>query len=507
MNTDNNISAFLTFVLLTLGSIFTLGVGLSTAAIEEDLTIVFASGMAEIHLDHNQGGYPQLKSLLTTLRAKDEHVLFLHGGDVLSPGILSTIDKGAHMISILNDLAPAAMAVSKSELAHQEDALSLRTFEAGFPITNCNLYDPLTEGAVEGILPNHILKVGDLNIGILSVVDPEVIIDYLPQRITTKNINTSVALNTKQLKEKGADLIILMAGFSIETFNTYFSNPPVDIVLLSQTTGDTGLTQQGYSLFELKGHKGSAAIISLHIQKRDTKSSWTGTSQIVQLKDYPADPDLEEKIRSYSNQLSNTLGQVIGMTRTPLDTRRESIRSGENAFANFTADSLREFYNSDISLINGGGFRANKEYPSGSNLSVGDIQKELPFNNRVVNLRLSGETLKKSIENGLSRIEELKGGFPHVSGIKVEYDPKSPPLHRVISITIANQPLEPDRMYTLTTLDFLASGGDGYNDLINAERIVKIGESRILWEYVKNCIVKNGVISPKIDGRMKALQP
>jgi 5'-nucleotidase/UDP-sugar diphosphatase len=200
-----------------------------------------------------RGGYAHLKSLLTSLRAQDEHVIFLHGGDALSPGILSTIDKGAHMISILNDLIPNAMSVSKSDLAHQEDVLSLRTFEAAFPITNCNIYDPLTQGQLEGIYP-HLL----LNIGLLSVIDPEVISDYLPKRITTKNINEAVIENAKLLREKGADIVVLMAGFDIDTFNKDLTTPPVDIVLLTQTTGKTGLTQQGNSLFELKGHRGLA---------------------------------------------------------------------------------------------------------------------------------------------------------------------------------------------------------------------------------------------------------
>jgi 2',3'-cyclic-nucleotide 2'-phosphodiesterase/3'-nucleotidase len=69
------------------------------------------------------------------------------------------------------------------------------------------------------------------------------------------------------------------------------------------------------------------------------------------------------------------------------------------------------------------------------------------------------------------------------------------------------QPIEPAKMYTLTTIDFLAKGGDGYDVLKNAERIVTIGETRLLWEYVKNQIVEQETISPIIDGRMKALRP
>ena len=503
----NKTIAFLCLFLLTLSPFVTFATNLSAAIIEEDITIVFTSGMAEIHQGDDEGGYAHLKSLLTTLRGQRENVIFLHGGDVLSPGILSTIDKGAHMISILNDLVPDAMGVSKADLAHQEDALSLRTLEAGFPLTNCNIYDPLTGGGLEGIFAHLLLQAGTLKIGLLSVVDPEVIPDYLPQRISLENINAAVSKNAAQLRQKGADIILLMAGFSIDTFNTHFINPPVDLVLLSPIAGTTGLTQQGNSLFEIKGHSGLAAIIELHVIKDGEQSSLRATSRFEDLKNQPAAPELDKKIASYLKQLSGILDQVLGTTHTQIDTRRDSMRSGENGFANFTADALRESYHSDIAFINAGGFRADKVYPAGSSLTVGDIRKELPFNNRIVNLRVSGETLRKSLENGLSRIEEAKGRFPHISGIKVEYNPNNPPEKRVTSIIINGHPVDPEKKYSMTTLDFLANGGDGYSELKSAQRIVKPGESRLLWEYVKNYIAAKGTISPAIDGRMKALYP
>ena len=461
--------------------------------------------MAEIHLDADQGGHAHLQTLLKNIRQIDEQVIFIHGGDALSPGILSTVDKGAHMISILNDLSPDLMAVSKSDLAHQEDALSLRCFEAAFPIVCSNIFDPLTEGPLEGLLTNFIQNVGNLKVGFISVIDPEVIADYMPQRITTTDLNRAVIENSKLLRQQGADLVILVAGFNIESFNSYLSSPPVDVVLLSETSANIGLTQQGNSLFELKGHKGIASIITLKITKNDAGTQWTGDGKTVLLNNYAPDPIVEEKIDAYLIQLSVLLDKVIGMTRTNLDTRRESIRKGENALANLTADAIRMYYQSDVALINAGGFRGNRQYPSGSNLTVGDIQKELPFNNRVINLKLSGKLLQHAIEKGLSRIEEMKGCFPHISGIIVKYDPQKPPLQRIVSITINGEPLDLFKTYNLTTTDYLANGGDGYTDLTGAERIVKVGETRLLWEYVRDYIAEKAAISPKIDGRMTAV--
>lgn len=469
------------------------------------LTIIFTSGLAEIYLDQDQGGYAELQTFLKTVRNANEQLLFIHGGGALSPGILSTIDKGAHIISLLNDLKPDIMAVGKADLAHQEDELSLRSFEATFPITNCNMYDPLTGGQPEGILPYFLKKIGGVTIGFLSVVDPEVMTDYMPQRIRIIDMNKAVADNALKLRKKGADIIILVAGLSLDSFNRSLSNPPVDVVLLSNTSSEkTGLTQQGNSLFELNGHQGTASIITLNFSQKNGKTGWTGAGKLFNLNDYARDQKTHEKIETYLAQLSGLQSHVIGMTRTDIDTRREAMRKKENGFANLAADVLRAHYKSDIALINGGSFRANKQYPTGSNITVGDIQKELPFNNKVVNIKISGENIRKTIERGLSRIEELKGCFPHVSGLQVAYNPNNAPFHRVLSIDVQGTPLEPNKLYTLTTIDFLANGGDGFLELQQAERIVKIGETRLLWDYIRDYIEKKGAIAPKVDGRMRA---
>jgi 2',3'-cyclic-nucleotide 2'-phosphodiesterase (5'-nucleotidase family) len=503
----NKITTLPQLIILGLFILFASTPQVYAMAVEEQVTIVFTSGMAEILLDQGQGGVGQLQTLLKSLRSHNKNVVFLHGGDALSPSILSMNDRGAHMISILNDLNPAAMALSKSEFAHQEDNLSLRTFEAGFPLINCNIYDPLTHGTIEGIYPYHLLQVGDIKIGLLAVVDPEVISDYLTQRILAQNINTAVTRNTQILRDKGADIVILIADLNIDNFNANFSNPPVDIVLLDNLAGTLDFIQQGNSLFELRGHKGHAAIINLNIIKDDSQTRWTATGELVALNDSLLDPEVGKKITMYLGQLKDILHEKIGTTWTPLDTSRNAIRSGENAFANFTADALREYYQTDIALINGGAFRANKFYPAGSTLTSGDLLKELPFHNQALKLKVSGKMLQLILENGLSRINEQKGRFPHISGIKVEYIPNNPPMQRVTSIQLKGEPIAAEKFYTLATLDFLANGGDGYEVLINAERIVTIGKTRLLWEYVKNQIVNEETISPIIDGRLKALHP
>jgi len=97
-----------------------------------------------------------------------------------------------------------------------------------------------------------------------------------------------------------------------------------------------------------------------------------------------------------------------------------------------------------------------------------DIVTEIPFRAHVVNVSLTGAQLVLALEEGLSQYENLKGGFPHVSGMSYTFDAGAQPLKRVKSVLVAGQPLDRQKVYTLATSDFLANGGDGFYALKDA---------------------------------------
>ena len=53
-----------------------------------------------------RGGFPRLAAVVKAERAKGGHVLFAHGGDTLSPSVMSGIDRGAHIVALTNMVRP-----------------------------------------------------------------------------------------------------------------------------------------------------------------------------------------------------------------------------------------------------------------------------------------------------------------------------------------------------------------------------------------------------------------
>jgi 2',3'-cyclic-nucleotide 2'-phosphodiesterase (5'-nucleotidase family) len=72
----------------------------------------------------------------------------------------------------------------------------------------------------------------------------------------------------------------------------------------------------------------------------------------------------------------------------------------------------------------------------------------------------------------------------------------------VARIHIAGEELQPDKTYSLATLDYLAAGGDNYTALKGSKRLAKVGGGRVFWEYIRNGLVTRGEIAPSLDGRL-----
>ena len=72
-----------------------------------------------------------------------------------------------------------------------------------------------------------------------------------------------------------------------------------------------------------------------------------------------------------------------------------------------------------------------------------------------------------------------------VSGMNFTFDPSQPVGQRVQDIFIGDAPLDENKIYTLTTSDFIFSGGGDYTFMKNAKIIKVCGiDNEILTEYI-----------------------
>jgi 5'-nucleotidase len=185
-------------------------------------------------------------------------------------------------------------------------------------------------------------------------------------------------------------------------------------------------------------------------------------------------------VKKYKDQLSAKLdvkiGQVSGVF--PRGGSPAVERSGETPMGNYMADLLRAKYKTDFAIQNGGGIRdtfpAKNYIPANTALvrtgtgaldvTLGDAFTVFPFGNQVATTIVTGANLWKALENSVGGNYPGDGRFAQVSGLKYSFDASKPIGSRIVEVTkLDGTAIAKDsKEYTLTTLDFLIYGGDGY---------------------------------------------
>lgn len=473
------------------------------AAAAAELSIVFTSTMADIEPVEGEGGLANLATLLRTKRAEG-NTLFLHGGASLTAGVLSTFDRGAHMIDLLNELQPDMMAVTKRDLGFGKDELTLRSYEARFPFVSATTIDRNTGKVMEGLEPSALLDTPVGKIGVVSAISPELTVQYIVPDIAVRPPAT-VAAEARALRAQGANYVVAILDNSPEAVEALRGEPAIDALLQLSATGkdvleaDKGPQGQGKLFGVHVNVKGSAFVLRLDGDGK-APPAVTG-ADIVPLAGLPPDPAMEKRVGVYLARLSELLDINIGTTATPLDTRRAAVRSGENAFASLIADAMRGHFNTDAAFINGGNIRGNRQYEAGTVLTRRDVQRELPFRDSIIAVSLSGKALREALEVSAAGVDGQKGSFLHPSNMAVVYDLKQPAGSRVVSVTVGGKPLDPNVTYSVALPNYLAQGGDGYGMLKSPGASPGTG-GKLLWEIMAQHLTDRGTVSPRIDGRI-----
>lgn len=490
--------------LTSLMNVYVLFVTLMTSNVvlaKNTATLVFASDMPIID-DQKNGDYPQLSTLINTYREQDENLFFVFGGASIGPSPMSTFDKGSHIIDILNSIEPDVMGVTKREFSYFEDELSLRSYEAAFPIVASNLFDPLTQGNLDGLVDDIIIEKNNLRLGFISVINQSVIKEYLLERVQVRDPNLAIELASTRLRERGADYVILMYSNVFPFIDRLLNRNTIDLAILSEPhfelAPNTTLPKHPNSVHIT--NVGEAAVINLTVKKdHSLQVEW----QTKKLADFDKAPTISQQLAEYTVRLNRILDEEIGAIGTSFDTTRPTVRGEESAFGNLVADSMKLFVGAEAALINGGAIRGEKQYAADTPLTRKDIAIELPFRSRVVVLEITGQQLLLALENGFNQVSDLKGQFPQVSGMKISYNSNALPGSRVKSVLVNSEPINLRKVYKVATSDYLASGGDGYDAFLESRQL-EIGSrvAPLLSDVVIDNIRKKGKVTPKKEGRL-----
>ncbi|MBN9063664.1 MAG: bifunctional metallophosphatase/5'-nucleotidase [Rhizobiales bacterium 65-9] len=470
------------------------------------VTLLLVNDIYKMSEDKGRGGFARLSGIVKEERAKGTPMLYFHAGDCFSPSLMSGFDQGEHIVELTNFAAPDVFVPGNHEFDFGKDIYFKRHAQSKFPYFAANMRQ--ADGSpIPGHKDNEIFERGGFKIGVFGVALPYTAQLSSPGDIKFLPTMDTVRAQAKLLRDAGADIVVCCAHTDREEDNAIVRSRLVDI-LLTGHDHDLAVAFDGRAVMVESNEEGNyVTAIDLAISARNSSDgrrtvSWSPSFRINDSKNATPDPETLAAVKKYEAELSKELDVDIGTTAVPLDSTTISVRTRETAIGNLFADAIKASTGADVAIVNGGGIRANKQYPPGQKLSRRDILTELPFGNVTVMVELSGADLKAALENGVSLYEQRAGRFAQVSGMTYEFDPKLPVGQRVTAVTVAGQPLDPAKTYKVAANEFILAGGDGYTSLGKGKVLIGLTDGKLMANEVMVYVRKLGEVTSKVEGRI-----
>lgn len=449
-------------------------------------------------------------TLVEQLKQGRDNVLFLGNGDDLAPSLYASLYQGSHMVDALNAMGIDYDTFGNHEFDYGPDNLLEQVQASEFAWVTGNIVDGRTGdafGAEHGVGRYHVHELPNgLRVGITGFAPPDTPeVTTLGENAQMVDLTSAAEEVVSQLQAEDVDLVVVLSHLCMPTaeelarevdgIDVMVGDHCSEVLEQPQVINDTIISSSGHE-FEFLGE------LTLQVAE-DGVSDWEFELHEVTAEVEPH-AQVAGIVSSYAEELDEELSEPVGETAVPLDVRREAVRGEETNIGNFIADAMREEMGADVALQNGGSIRADRVIEPGE-LTLRDVIETLPFENYVVMLEVTGETLREALELSVSTVEEGHGRFLQVSGLSFSYDPSAPAGERVREVTVGGEELDPEQTYTLATNSFMADGGDGYEMLVDAPVLVNANAGPLHSTLVEEAIRENSPIAPETEGRIQTV--
>jgi 2',3'-cyclic-nucleotide 2'-phosphodiesterase (5'-nucleotidase family) len=493
------------------------------------------------------GGY--LANVREKRAADGGGVVLLDAGDMFQGTLESNLSEGADVVRAYNVLGYTATAVGNHEFdfgptgpavtaaSIEEDArgaLKARASEAKFPFLVANINDKQSNTRIKwpNMPASTMVEVSGVKIGVIGASTESTPYTTMPANFLGLEIAptaAAIAEEAKQLRDKGAQLIIVTAHIGSacknldkpndtsscnrdeELFKVIGDLPKgiVDVFIAGHThaaiahrINDVAVIEsyssgRAFGRVDLRiapdGHVTSSKIhkpqalctndegAATPVPAADCKPSEYEGKPVVA--NAAVQAIVDEALKKAGARRSEKLGITIAATITK-SYGQESAEG--NLFTDLMLAARPEV---QVALTNGGGLRA--DIPAGA-LTYGQIFEAMPFDNRFAIVELKGSHLRKLVSGNLQHGGAILswGGLTargRCSGNKLE-----------LEIKVGGKPLDETKAYKLATSDFLASGGDSgtIGRLKLPEGSVKMTDVIIRDAMVDVLKKKKGTIDP-----------
>ncbi|MFO0556025.1 MAG: bifunctional metallophosphatase/5'-nucleotidase [Polyangiaceae bacterium] len=471
---------------------------------------------------------PRLATLVETLgRAHPvDRTALVFVGDFLAPSLLSSLDAGRGTILVLN-----ALGVTHATLGNHEDDLEtpellerIRELHATWLGANTPELAPELRSydIVELTSP---LDGPPVRVALVGVVADDPLLYRRPPFGGTRlepARETLRAVSRELLASGRADFVVPLTHLPIaedrvlargqvggraerggRTEPPEQDDPPFAVIVgshdhvpMDERVGVTRLVKAGQDAM-------NAIIVELAWPARTSAGEPVGAPEISVRLEAVAKYEPDPRIVALVHQVSAPVRELESATlmKLPHGVELTSVgtRNRQTTVGAMLATRVREATGADVCVLNGGGVRGARSYRE--RFTFADLQTELPFDNEICVLALSGAELREIVAASRAHAPGDSGGYLQVDEA-VEVGPDA----RTI-VAIAGAPLEVERTYRVALMRNLLGGMDRIAPLVElAEKHPERVPPATTGREVKQLVVTAfGALAAREAGGLAAL--
>ncbi|WP_010074687.1 multifunctional 2',3'-cyclic-nucleotide 2'-phosphodiesterase/3'-nucleotidase/5'-nucleotidase [Clostridium cellulovorans] len=421
-------------------------------------------------------GASKLVTAVKEYKTANPNTVVVSAGDNYQGSALSNLLKGKPVSDMLKEMGVEVSAIGNHEYDWGTDLFSQWEKDGNLEFLASNIYDKTTGAPVSYAKPYKIVAVNGLKIAFIGLTTPETAFKTKPENVSNldfKDPAVSAKYWTEYLKSGKAgetvDAVVALThlgsfqnsttkAITGEAADLANANTGVDAIISAHTHNTVAGVVNGTPI--VQGYYNGRNLAKLSFVFDSSNKIVAVTPTIDNLAARKAtiaeDTTIKTVVDKYNTELQPILGEKIGYTDIELS--HDKIKEGVSVLGKWTTDIMRKITNTQIAITNGGGLRAPIAQ---GDITVGDLYTVMPFDNTFVNMKLTGAGIKKALENGIGNTSI---GSVQYSGVIATVDLTRPFGDRITALTLEDgTPLDMAKEYTVTTNDFMFTGGDGYN--------------------------------------------
>ena len=446
------------------------------------------------------GGMAVLKNFLGK---QEKPFLLFDSGNTFSSTPEGQLGKMQNAVYMMNMLGYTAATLSPKDLTLGIDAITPAIAAAKFPIVVSNL-KAANGSNLKYIQPYALIDYQDIKIGIVGLLPSSTL--KTAQRNANIKIENEITTLQKVLpilQEKGARLIILLSsiGYDLQENKnaidekTLAEEFPQITLILGGNSDISPLEAQevsGIYITRSKENLESIQETTLTLDKNKRINKIFSQPILLDAETYGQDSQILEIINPLRQAVLKSQSNKITSLEAPLNT---SLKQ-PSTLGYFSAQCIKNWGKTEIGLLNSDVFITGLHKGI---VSQADLQNAIPYDDRVMFIKMRGDDLKKALEAALQN----PSNWPQTAGLEVVYDINAPKGSKIKSIKINKIPLKDSQIYSIAATDHIMAGGFGNDAFLNMFEFKNT--DRPLRDILRWCLYKQKNITPVISKEWKSL--